>query len=133
VDIYKDDLPAGLSYALKPSLLEDALQGASVVTRAALFQSRSGWAKNAVVFAARFYPPGRHYRNDDDFLTVSSAAVPSQCRPQARAFVESIVLPQFIEWIVALEQLPSNSTRRREVQSFTRLWKPDAEPECPKG
>jgi hypothetical protein len=125
MDIYKEKLPAGVSYALKPSALVTALQMGGVKTGAVLYQWRNGWVKGGVLFRADFYPAGRYYRNQDELLTVTSRAVPSSLRPQARTFVEGSVLPDFVEWITGLERLPPESTLRREKQSFVRAWQPD--------
>ncbi len=123
--IYKDQLPSGVSYALKPSVLQAALQSGRVETEAALYQWRNGWSESGVLFEANFYPAGRYYRNQDELLTVRSHAVPSRLRPEARAFIETAVLPEFVKWIVGLERLPPDSTLRREKQSFVRVWQPD--------
>ena len=125
MEIYKDSLPSGVSYPLKPSTLEAALESGGIATETRLYQWRSGWSESSVVFAADFYPAGRYYRNQDELLTVVSRAVPSRLRSQARTFVEGTVLPEFIEWIAGLEQLPPDSTLRREQQSFVRVWQPD--------
>lgn len=124
MDIYKDQLPEGVSYALKPSVLEAALQTGGVRTEARLYQWRNGWSESGVLFQADFYPAGRYYRNQDELLTVTSHAVPSSIRLQARSFLESSVLPDFIKWIAGLERLPAGSTVRREKQSFARVWQP---------
>ena len=125
MEIYKDQLPAGVSYALKPSVLEAALQTGGVQTETALYQWRNGWSESGVLFRADFYPAGRHYRNHNELLAVTSRAVPSQLRPQARAFVERSVLPDFVKWLAGLESLPPRSTLRREKQSFVRVWHPE--------
>jgi hypothetical protein len=125
MDIYKDQLPAGASYALKPSVLEAALQTGGVQTATALYQWRNGWSDSGVLFQADFYPPGRYYRNHDELLTVRSRAVPSPLRSEARAFLEGSVLPAFVKWIAGLESLPPDSTLRREKQSFVRVWRPE--------
>ena len=63
--------------------------------------------------------------NADEVLHVSCRSVPSCDKQMAEAFLEAVALPEFIQWIKHLETLPSNSTVRREKQSFTKVW-PDA-------
>lgn len=120
--IIKDTLPSGLSYAVKPSMLEEALKAGDVQTEAVLYQWRSGWVESKVLFRADFYPAGCYYRNQDELLTITSRAVPAPLRVSARAFIEGAVLPDFIKWISGLERLPVGSTVRREKQSFEREW-----------
>jgi hypothetical protein len=120
--ISKDALPSGVSYALKPSMLEEALKAGAVQTETVLYQWRSGWVESKVLFRADFYPTGRYYRNQDELLTVTSRAVPASHRANAKAFIEGAVMPDFIQWISGLERLPVGSTVRREKQSFVREW-----------
>lgn len=120
--IVKNALPSGQSYALKPSILEDALKSAAVQTETRLYQWRPGWLESKVLFRAHFYPAGRYYKNQDELLTVTSHAVPASVRAGAKTFIEGRIIPEFIEWITELEALPTGSTVRREKQSFERKW-----------
>jgi hypothetical protein len=124
MDIYKHQLPAGLSYALKPSILAAALQAGGIQTATSLFQWRNGWSDSGVLFQADFYPHGRSNRDQNEALDVRTHAVPSSLRAEARAFIETSVLPTFINWIASLERLPTGSTVRREEQTFVRFWHP---------
>jgi len=65
-------------------------------------------------------------RYDTDKLSITCRSVPSYERQAARIFLEESVLPAFAEWILDIEKLPSNSTVKREKQSFTRSWTPPA-------
>lgn len=120
--IFKDALPSGLSYAVKPSMLEEAIAVGAVQTETVLYQRRSGWVASKVLFRADFYPAGRYYRNQEEILTITSRAVPASLRASARAFIEGGVMPDFIKWITGLERLPVGSPIRREKQSFEREW-----------
>ena len=120
--IFKDALPAGQSYALKPSVLDEALKAGAIQTETLLYQWRPGWVESKVLFRANFYPAGRYYRNQDELLTITSHAVPGSLRASARAFIEGAVIPDLINWIAGLEALPVDSTVRREKQSFERKW-----------
>lgn len=127
VEIFKDKLPASISYALKPSALETALRSAGVATSTALYQWRRGWAKDGLVFRATFYPPGTFGENAHELLSVSSHALPSHLRAKAGQFIETSVIPEFIAWISEIEALDRFSVIRREQQDFTRSWLPPIE------
>lgn len=122
--IFKDSLPAGLSYALKPSILEAELRSAAVETETSLFQWRSGWSRDGILFRADFCPPGTYGQNADERLHVTSRALPSRLRAQAMQFVGASVLPEFIAWVSHIESLERASTVRRETQWFERAWLP---------
>lgn len=124
MEIVKDRLPKGQSYALKPSVLEAALTEAGARTPTTLYQRYHGWWQSGVIFRADFY---RVEQSGIEALTVISRALPSEQRAAARRYIESEVIPAFIEWIKWLETLPENSTVRREKQSFTRQWMPETE------
>jgi len=120
--IVKNALPSGQSYALKPSILEDALTAGAVQTETLLYQWRPGWLESKVLFRAHFYPAGRYFKNQDELLTITSHAVPASARASAKVFIEGAVIPEFIKWILEIEALPIGSTIRREKQSFERKW-----------
>lgn len=120
--IFKDALPSGLSYALKPSLLENSLKAGAIKIETCLYQRRSGWVEESLVLSADFYPAGRYYKNQDEILIITSRAVPSFVSVSARAFIEGAAVPELIEWARELERLPVGSTVRREKQSFARQW-----------
>jgi hypothetical protein len=125
MEIYKDHLRPGQSFPLKASSLEAAIASNDVETAVSLYQRCETWWTDGVLFRADFYPPGRYYLNADEVLHVSCRSVPSCDKQMAEAFLEAVALPEFIQWIKHLETLPSNSTVRREKQSFTKVW-PDA-------
>lgn len=122
MEIFKDKLPASISYALKPSVLEAALRSAGVATETKLYQWRQGWAKDGIVFQATFYPPGTFGKNAHERLSVTSHALPSHLRVQAGQFIEMSALPDFIAWILQIETLDRFSVVRRERQDFVRSW-----------
>ena len=127
VEIFKDKLPASISYALKPSVLEAALRSAGVAAETKLYQWRQGWAKDGIVFQATFYPPGTFGENAHELLSVSSHALPSHFRLQAGQFMAMSVVPEFIAWISHIETLDRSSVIRRERQVFARSWLPPNE------
>jgi hypothetical protein len=116
--IHKDTLPSGQSYALKPSMLENALKAGAIQTETVLHQWRAVRVENRALFRAHFYPAGQYYRSQDELLTITSHAIPMSVRAAATAFIEGAVIPDFIKWISGLEALPISSTIRMEKQSF---------------
>lgn len=124
MEISKDKLPAGWSYALKPTSLEEALRHAGVATQVRLTQWHKSQWKDGAIFQAHFYPPGASFRNEAEEVWVISHSIASAERPEARAFIESVVLPEFVSWLKHIESLPPDSTIRREKQSFARIWPP---------
>ena len=125
--IKKEALPRGHSYALKPSTLESALHAAGVTTHRWLDQLRGRMTQGREtlhIFDAEFWPPhpGRPY----EALAMRSWAIPSEHRPEARAYIERVMLPEFISWICGIEALPTDSPTRRKEQRFSRDWKPSA-------
>jgi hypothetical protein len=133
MEIFKDRLQSGFSYALKPSVLVAALLDAGAATPVTLYQRHKKWWTEGVIFRADFYPPGRFHLNETEVLHVTSRSLPSKQRPQARKFIEQAVLPAFVAWLINIEALPSDSTVRREKQSFTRIWEPSEEPDAALG
>ena len=124
--IFKDSLPAGLSYALKPSVLSDLLAREQICIPVALYQWRHTPSQDKAFFSADFYPLTYPYfkSEEGESITVTSLALPSKDRQAARQFIESEVLPGFVIWIKGIEALPLDSTIRREMQSFKRIWSP---------
>jgi len=122
MEIYKDHLRPGQSFPLKASLLEAVIASNRVQTAVSLYQLCETWWADGALIRADFYPPGRYYLNEDEVLHVSCRSVPSAEKQTAQAFLEAVALPEFIQWIKHLESLPSNSTVRREKQSFTKMW-----------
>lgn len=127
MEIFKDRLPKGLSYALKPSVLGEALAFAEVKTPARLYQWRENkYHRNGTIFSAYFRALGVFIHDETDVLAITSLALPSHHRHEARQFVETVILPEFILWITDIERLPLNSPMRHERQEFERVWQPPA-------
>jgi len=125
MEIYKDPLRSRQSYPLKASALEAAIASNAVQTPVSLYQRSETWWTDGVLIRADFYPPGQYYLNETEVLHVTCRSVASNDRKTAQAFLEAVALPELIQWIRQLEALPSNSTVRREKQSFTRSWPPE--------
>lgn len=118
MEIYKIKLPAGLSYVLKPSLLEGAILDAGIQLPVSLHQQHKVWAVNAPALSADFYPRGSYIGGDDGHFSVTSCAIPSSERKIQQDFAERIFLPALVAWMKSIEALPPNSTIKREEQLF---------------
>lgn len=128
MEIHKETLPAGLSYALKPSQFESLLGGmVSLPTTLFQWRGRELWGQRRL-FDATFYPPGQYYRNDGEVLHIGSYAVPSSDRQRAVQQLQGSVLPDFISWIEVILAEPEGSTVRRETQRFIRMLQEPQEP-----
>ncbi len=125
VKIDKSPLRPGLSYPLKPSVLDVAVVAAGVTTPIELHQRCETWWTEGVLFRADFYAP--NYSSTPSprgaTLHVTCRSVPSVERQAARAFLEREVIPAFVKWLAAFEALPENSTAKRERTSFVQSWK----------
>ena len=119
VDIYKDKLPAGWSYALRPSVLEDAIATEGILLPVALHQNHKSWSDDAPAFRCRFYPQGSFMGGEAGKFSVTSCAVPAEQRKLAQDFAEGVFVPALVNWMALIEALPQNSTIKREQQEFT--------------
>ena len=118
MEIFKDKLPAGLSYALRPSRLEDAVVSAGIQLPVALHQQHKVWAIKAPALSASFYPPKSYLGGSGGRFSVKSCAVPSSERKTWQDFAEDVFLPALIAWIASIETLSADSVIRRAEQHF---------------
>ena len=118
MDIFKDKLPPGWTYALKPSWVESAIAEAGIRLPVSLYQCHKLWGAKAPAFSAEFYPRGSLMGKDNGRFAVTSAAIPSSQRETRQDFAERVFLPALIGWMTSIEALPEDSTVRREPLSF---------------
>ncbi|WP_394653345.1 hypothetical protein [uncultured Sphingomonas sp.] len=128
MNTFKEPLPSGWSYALKPSVLERALAEAGASSKVSLHQRFKIWVADPPAFSATFYPRGWLHFYEVDTFSVTSAAVRSDEKPNAIAFAHGVFVPALVEWIASIERLPVNSTFRRESQELACLGGPKAQP-----
>jgi len=131
VKVFKDRLPSGWSFGLKPSKLEDAIANANVLLPVSLYQLHKSWSVDAPALSATFYPRGSHLGGEDGSFSVSSFAVPSDQRQALSDFSEGVFLPQLVSWMVSIEALPSDSPIKREGQDFALDGSPAASSKRP--
>jgi hypothetical protein len=111
--IEKVKLPKSMSYVLRSSTLENAMQDSELAIVATLVQGPS-----PILFDAFFWPP--QPSAPFERVYVRAGAVEASQAKEVRSFVEGSVVPEFISWLHGILQLPINSTRRREKQEFYR-------------
>ena len=111
--IEKQKLPKGMTYSLKSSFLFGALADAGIGFHVHLLYAGYGW-----LFDAHFWPS--NHRVPYERLYLRAGAIPSSQAKAAREFLENTVIPQFIQWALAIARLPTNSPIRREQQLFFR-------------
>jgi hypothetical protein len=118
LQIYREHLPAGRSYAIKPSRLEEAIASAGIQLTVSLHQSHKAWNPEQPALCGKFYPAGSYLGGEAGSVIVHSYAVPSDQRLIAQSFAELTFIPALVHWVLSIEALPQNSTIRREEQSF---------------
>jgi len=113
VKIEKAKLPKGMSYVLRSSILEHALQEAGLAIDTTVTHGPS-----LIFFDAFFWPP--HANAPVERLYVRAGAVTASQAHEARSFIENSVIPDLISWLQGILALPANSPVRREKQEFYR-------------
>ena len=111
--IKKDKIAKGTSFILKSGAFEDALTAAGISVETSLLHVNS-----AIFFDAFFWPPRPNVQHERFYVRAGSVQA-SQARP-AKEFMESIVIPEFIQWAQGILALPLDSPVRRSEQVFTR-------------
>ena len=127
MDILKNKLPPGLSYALSPLKLEVAIAERGILLPVSLHQKHKIWAASFPAFSGTYYPHGSYKGNQTDKIVVRSCAISSRDRKALQRYAESVFLPALINWITSIEMQPHNSTLRREIQEFTCVDSPLAQ------
>ena len=110
----KSRLPKGYTFPLKPSFLEAALANAHVEIDTHLIRSSED------LFDASFWPPNHDVPHER--LYVRAGFVPSRDGPDARRWVESVMIPKLIDWISGILAQHENSPIRREKQGVAFSW-----------
>jgi hypothetical protein len=114
--IDKEKLPKDMSYPLRSSALQIALDDAGITIALTLYYGRNSRS----FFRAHFLSLDRY--NYYEHFILSVGAVPRAEARGARDFVETSVMPDFISWAEAIQISPPNSPRRRESQIFERKF-----------
>ncbi len=111
--IEKVKIAKGMSYPLKSSHLESALNSAKITIDTHLIQGGSSH-----LFECFFWPPSQNVNYER--LYIRTAPVSSNLTKEANHFIESTVIPEFMAWLAKLLALPLNSPIRQQQQRFTR-------------
>lgn len=115
--IEKGRIARDRSFALKSSVLERALADAEIVTHTSLVHG-----DGRIFFDAYFWRPT--FNVPYDRFYVRAGAVDRRAAPEARAFMESEVVPAFIAWARAALVVSPNSTTYHRETYFSRSYPP---------
>lgn len=113
MQIEKSRIPKGMSYVLRSSSLEAAMQEAALNIDTTLVHGAG-----EIFFDAHYWPP--HANAPRERLYVRAGAIEASRAREARAFVEETVIPDLVRWLGMILALPANSPERRERQEFYR-------------
>ena len=113
MEIEKSKLPKGLSYPLKSSALAGALESAGIFVNVHLI-----YCINNSLFEAFYWLPNANVEHDRFYIRTGS--VSSQSSANAKNHIESVVIPEFIEWANYILSLPSNSPILQSKPHFVR-------------
>lgn len=102
--ITKEKLPKGSTYPLRSSFLENALEAAGVTIPVSL-----RYAADSELLLARYVLPATW--EDYESINIESGAVSSRNSMEAKEFLESTIVPEFILWVDEHLKLPENSSR----------------------
>jgi len=101
--ISKDKISKEKSFPLKSSVLENAVIEAGIDIEIILIHSNS-----TIFFDARYLEPNKYDKNWR--LFVRSGAVDNKKKHEATELLNTLVIPEFIEWAKNITSLPENST-----------------------
>ena len=114
MQIEKCRLPKGMSFVLRSSAPDAALDPAGIHTQVLLKHVDAG------VLLDAFFWPRRPSRPCECFY-LRAGVVPSTDANLARRHVETVVIPEFIAWASGILALPTDSPIRRSEQTFFHL------------
>lgn len=103
-------LPKGHSYPLRPSLLEAALERASIVIDTHLIRSPGD------LFDAHFWPPNENVPHER--LYVRAGSVPVAMAATERERIETVTIPSIVRWLSDILAQEHKSPIRREKQTL---------------
>lgn len=114
IKVHKAKIPSHLSFALKTSMLEMALQeiGANCPVELFFMEPESTGA----LFEAQYHPADKHCQ--ENHLRVLAGAVPSASRKEMTALLQENVLLEFMVWLEALLQKATSSNPRQDTPTF---------------
>ena len=111
--IEKEKISKNSSFILRSSLLEQAMHEAGISTDTSLRHVSS-----RIFFDAYFWPPRPNVPYERFYIR--AGCVPTIQSHEARLFVQTHVIPSFIDWASGILSLPSDSPVRRSEQVFGR-------------
>jgi len=125
----KDNLPKGLSYPLKRSVLDAALADGQIAgllgvsyRRSSLKPDSDTTTRRNIVLRADYCGESRCTWAVRGGMHLYVYAIVSRDRKNIEVPLVGIVLPKLVAWLRELETAPPGSTRRGVDQYFEALW-----------
>jgi hypothetical protein len=105
IKVHKAKIPTHLSFPLKTSMLETALQEiqASCPTELNYIEPES----SGILFEAQYHPP--HDQHKEPHLQVINGAVPAAMRKEMTLLLQENVILEFMVWLEAALKRPPGS------------------------
>jgi hypothetical protein len=120
VRIFKQKIPKGMSFPLKTSALEAAVNTAGTLTPVDIHYSN--YKTDGPFFRASFYLHGHIIAKESNILSVTCYSVQSGKRCVFQDYLEIVAIPELTNWLVWLEALPANSTLWNDQANLRREW-----------
>lgn len=118
IEIDKDKIPKGRSYALKTSLLETVVAEYNIQTRIHLEYHNNPHPLH--FFRAEYWLPNKNVEYDRFYITVGTVA--NSERKNAQEFLVSQILPLFGLWARSILDLPDNSSKLHKAPWFEAIY-----------
>jgi hypothetical protein len=121
-EIEKPKIRKGLSYALKTSILKDAIDNAGIDYNIHLIY----WQTYSIpvgetIFECHYLLPNENV--DYDRLYIQAGTVKSEDRKNAETLLKEKVIPKFIDWVSKIQSLPDLSTKLKNKLYFNAIFK----------
>ena len=114
IKVHKDKIPSHLSFALKTSMLEMALNDLGFTAPVELHYTEP--ESTGALFEAQYRSPNAQYT--EFHLHIAAGAVPSQSRQEMATLLKESILLEFMVWLEEIQSLAPQSPRLRKQPVF---------------
>lgn len=119
IKVHKAKIPTHLSFALKTSMLENALEEVDSTCPVELDYHEP--ELTGALFEARFCPPSGDY--DTHYLHVLAGAVPGEARKEMGNLLKEKVLLEFMVWLEQLQKRPASAPAMQKTHVFQAIYR----------
>jgi hypothetical protein len=120
--IEKPKLQKGLSYALKTSILKEAIEATGIDCNIDLdYWNPYRIPVGETILECHYWLPNENV--DYDRFYIRAGTVKSENRKIAQELLKDEVIPQFIDWLSKIKSLPENSTKLKHNMYFNSVFK----------